>query len=81
MRSIRTRKLMRLDKARRKANVTIEKARETVIAYRQENRQLDSNSEFPIYASDGAWSKAKTDSEHCRQKSMNNPSFLLAEMA
>ena len=71
----------RLDKTRRKANVTIERARETVIAYRQVNRQIDENSVFPIYASDGAWSKAKTDSEHCRQKSMNNPSFLLAELA
>lgn len=71
----------RLDKARRKANVTIEKARETVIAYRQENRQLDSNSVLPIYASDGAWSKAKTDSQHCQEKARNSPSFLLAELA
>ena len=71
----------RLDKARRKAHVTIDKARETMLAYRQENRQLDSNSVFPIYASDGAWSKANTDSQRCQNKARNDSSFLLAELA
>ena len=71
----------RVDKARRKANITIERARETVSAYRQANRQADENSVLPIYASDGAWSKAKTDSQLCQEKVRSNPSILLAELA
>jgi len=71
----------RLDKARRKASVTIERARETVIAYRQANGQVDEKSVLPIYASDGAWSKAKTDSHLCQEKVRSNPSILLAELA
>lgn len=71
----------RLDKARRQAGVTIEKARETLLAYRQANRSDGLNDVFPAYASDGAWSKARNDAQRCQTKSLGDPAHLLAELA
>lgn len=70
----------RLDKARIEAGVTIEKAREGVDAYRKTNNQCDPNDVFPIYASDGAWLKARNNAQVCQTKSAATPSFLLAEL-
>jgi hypothetical protein len=73
--------VLRLDQARRKALVTIERARESLSAYQRANPRPDINGVFPTYASDGAWVKARNDARRCQSKSMNNPSFLLAELA
>ena len=73
--------VLRLDGARRKAGVTIERARETVEGYRHAYRKPDPNGVFPAYASDGAWSKAKNDATKCQAKSSNDPSTLLGELA
>ena len=74
--------VLRLDQARRKAGVTIAKARETVGAYRQKHPRVMCHGDvFPVYASDGAWSKARNDATKCQVKSKSNPSFLLAELA
>jgi hypothetical protein len=73
--------VLRLDQARNKAHVTIERARETTNAYRRANPRPDSNGVFPTYASDGAWSKARNDAQRCQVRSRNDPSYLLAELA
>ena len=70
----------RLDKVRREAKVTIQKARETVMAYRQANPQEDGDSVLPVYASDGAWSKANSDCQRCMKEASNNPLFLLGKL-
>lgn len=71
----------RLDQARRKAKVTIDQARETVLAYRKNNPRPDPNAVLPVYASDGAWIKAVKNFQDCQLKSTGNPSYLLAELA
>jgi hypothetical protein len=73
--------VLRIDEARRQANVTIEAARETVTAYGLKYGQDHSSSVFPNYSSDGGWSKARTDALKCQTQSKNNPSLLLAELA
>ena len=73
--------VLRLDAARRQADVTIEKARETVKAFGLKYGQDHPGSVFPDYSSDGGWSKARTDALKCQTQSKNNPSFLLAELA
>ncbi len=74
--------VLRLDQARRQAGVTIERARETVSAYRQKHPQVVCHGDvFPVYASDGAWSKARNDATKSQAKSKINPSYLLAELA
>lgn len=74
--------VLRLDAARRMAGVTIERARETVRAYRQKHPHATYHGDvFPVYASDGAWSKARKDATKCQAKAKINPSFLLAELA
>ena len=74
--------VLRLDQARRTAGITIEKARETVRAYRQKHPQTFCLGDvFPVYASDGAWSKARNDATKCQIKSRSSPAYLLAELA
>lgn len=73
--------VLRLDEARRKAGVTIERARETVVGYRHAYPKPDPNGVFPAYASDGAWSKARNDATKCQARSSNDPSVLLGELA
>jgi len=73
--------VLRLDQARRQAHVTIGTTRETVTSYRRAKSRPDPNGVYPIYASDGAWSKAKNDAQLCQVRTRNNPSFLLAELA
>jgi len=70
-----------LDKSRRKANVTIEKAREAVSAYWRVHPMKASNDAYPAYASDGAWIKAVRNAEACTKKSWADPGHLLAELA
>jgi hypothetical protein len=71
----------RLDQARCEAHVTFEKTQEALAEYRRQHPQRAHNDVFPIYASHGAWSKAKADAARCRSKAMNEPSFLLAGLA
>lgn len=74
--------VLRIDEARRQAGVTIERAREIVSAYRQKHPQaLYHGDVFPVYASDGAWSKARNDATKCQTKAKSNPAYLLAELA
>lgn len=73
--------VLRLDEARRQTDVTIEVARDTVKAFGLKYGRDHSSSVFPNYASDGAWSKAKTDALKCQHQSKSKPSFLLAELA
>jgi hypothetical protein len=73
--------VLRVDEARRKANVTIGRARETVRAFGQKYAQDHHGAVFPDYASDGAWSKAGTDALKCQAWMKSDPSFLLAELA
>lgn len=74
--------VLRLDQARRKSGVTIERARETVSAYRQKHPNATYHGDvFPVYASDGAWSKARKDATKCQAQVKINPAYLLAELA
>jgi hypothetical protein len=73
--------VLRLDQARQQSHVTIGRARETVTDYRRTKPRPDPNGVFPIYASDGAWSKAKSDAKRCQARTRVEPSFLLAELA
>ena len=71
----------RLDQARRKAHVNFEKTQEALFEFRRQNPQADLNDVSPIYSSPGAWSKARSDAERCRSKSMDDSAFLLAELS
>jgi hypothetical protein len=71
----------RVDVARCKASITIEKTRKALGAYQQLNRRPDANGVFPIYASDGAWLKARKSAHECQAKSAEDPSLLLAGLA
>lgn len=73
--------VLRLDAARRQADVTIAKARKTAEAFGLKYRQDHYGDVFPNYSSDGGWSKARTDALKCQSQSKNNPAFLLAELA
>ncbi len=70
--------VLRVEEARSKARVRFEQAQEAIAAYRKKNPQLDSNGVFPVYASHGAWSKARADAQHLQSKTMNGSSELLA---
>ena len=71
----------RLDKRRCQARVTIDEAREAVKTYRQLHPRPNPNDVFPVYASDGAWLKAKKNADDCGAKSSKDPSSLLAQLA
>lgn len=72
----------RLEAARNKAKkLTIETARDTVAQYQRLHRQPDANGVLPIYASDGAWLKAKQNAQDCLEKAAKDPSILMAELA
>jgi hypothetical protein len=69
--------VLRLDQARRGARISFEKTQEALTEYRHKFLQKDPNGVLPVYASHGAWSKAKADAERCRMKAMSESSFLL----
>ena len=71
----------RLDQARRKAHVNFAKTQEALEEYRRQNPLAHENDVSPIYTSPGAWSKARSDAERCRGKSMEDAAFLLAELS
>ena len=67
----------RIDVARSVAAITYEEARESLIEYRRENPCLDRNGVFPMYASQGAWSKAKRDAGEFRTRFLSDASLIL----
>ena len=73
--------VLRIDEARRKAGVTIGKARETVKAFGLRCAFNHYGDVFPNYTSDGGWSKARTDALRCQTQSRDNRAYLLAELA
>ena len=72
--------VLRIDEARRKAAVTIKKARATVKAYGLQHAFNHHGDVFPYYTSDGGWSKARTDALKCQTQARTNPASLLAEL-
>jgi hypothetical protein len=68
----------RLEDARRKARVSFDYAQQALLEYRRTHPLPDQNDVFPIYASHGAWSKARSDARRCRVKLLSQPSFLLS---
>jgi hypothetical protein len=73
--------VLRVEEARSKARVRFENAQESLAAYRKKNPQPDSNGVFPVYASQGAWSKARADAQRLQSKTMNGSSELLAGLS
>ncbi len=73
--------VLRLEEARRKTGMKIENAMESLEAYRLRYPQTDTNDVFPIYASHGAWSKARGDAERLQSKVLTGSSRLLAGLA
>jgi hypothetical protein len=69
----------RLEGKRCEAGITYEKAQESLSEYRRETRKPDPNNVFPIYASHGAWSKARRDAERVRAKVIRDPALLLRD--
>jgi hypothetical protein len=73
--------VLRLEAARKKVEkLTIQSAREALAQYQRSHRQPDANGVFPMYASDGAWVRAKNNAGGCLEKSVKDPSVLLAEL-
>lgn len=68
----------RVDAARVAAKLTYEVARVALMEYRRANPRLDPNGVFPIYASHGAWSKARRDAERFRIRFLSNGSIILS---
>ncbi len=73
--------VLRVEEARSKARVRFEQAQDSLAAYRKKNSQPDSNGVFPVYASQGAWSKARADAQRLQSKTMNDSSELLAGLS
>jgi hypothetical protein len=71
----------RLDSARRKARLTIEKARDDLKEYVRLHPKESPCCIFPTYASNGAWIKACNNARECMSRSGSDPSYLLAELA
>lgn len=69
--------VLRLDEQRKQAGMTYKATYEALRVYQQSNRCPDPNGVFPIYASQGAWSKARKDADGIRIKVIHDPSFLL----
>ena len=72
--------VVRLDRARKKGDITVEKARESVAAYGKANPVATENDTYPAYAIDGAWIKAVQNAETCHKKLTADPSHLLGEL-
>jgi hypothetical protein len=69
--------VFRLEEKRRDAGITYEKAQEALAVYRRERTKADPYAVFPVYASHGAWSKARRDAERTRAKVIGDSAFLL----
>lgn len=69
---------LRLEDARRESGISFEQLQETLAAYRKKHPQPDPNGVYPVYASHGAWSKARADAQRVRLEAMCNSSDLLA---
>ena len=71
----------RLEDARRNARLSFDQARLALMAYRRKNPLKDRSDAFPIYASHGAWSKARADAARCRTALLRQPAFFLAGLS
>jgi hypothetical protein len=69
----------RLEAKRCEAGITYETAQESLREYRRGNGKPDPNDVFPVYASHGAWSKARRDAERVRAKVIGDFAFLLRD--
>lgn len=69
----------RLEEQRREARITYEKAQDALREYQRANRMPDPNDVFPMYASHGAWSKARKDAERTRAKVIGDATVLLRD--
>jgi len=67
----------RLEEKRREAGITYEVAQESLRIYRGKNSGLDPNAVFPVYATHGAWSKARSDAAKIRREVSLDQLFLL----
>lgn len=70
--------VLRVEAVRCQAGINFERAQEALINYRLQHPRLDASGVFPIYASHGAWSKARTDAQRLLTKVLTDSSDLLA---
>jgi hypothetical protein len=68
----------RLEDARSKPCVSFDNAHKALVDYRRKHPFPDRGAVFPIYASHGAWSKARSEANRCRVKLLSQPSFFLS---
>jgi len=73
--------IARLDEARCRAKITIEKARGDVKAYLLAHGLDSSIDVYPVYNSDGSWSKAKSDSIRFQSKILLKSDGLLSKLS
>jgi hypothetical protein len=69
----------RLENKRRETGITYEKAQQSLAEYRRGKAKADANDVFPVYASHGAWSKARRDAERVRARVIGDSAFLLRD--
>jgi hypothetical protein len=73
--------VLRVEDARRKAGMTFEATQETLAVYRRQHPRTDGNDVLPIYASHGAWSKARADAQRLQSKVLTDSSRLLTGLS
>jgi hypothetical protein len=69
----------RLEEKRREAGITYEKAHKALHEYQRLNRKPNPNDVFPVYASHGAWSKARRDAARTRAEVIGDSAALLRD--
>jgi hypothetical protein len=69
----------RLEEKRREAGITYEKAHDALREYQRLNRKPNLHDVFPVYASHGAWSKARRDASRIRAEVIGDSAALLRD--
>jgi hypothetical protein len=69
----------RLEDKRKEAGITYERAQAALREYRRTFRRPDPNDVFPLYASHGAWSKARGDGKKIMERVIKDPKVLLRD--